>query len=114
MDMGFENVAVPEQGDVAFGLRALTWHGLCAQITAMQDLRRALLVPAAPVAGGVAGSFDARTARFVAAGFSGVPAQGAGREPPVNPTSSANCKAHADTIPPAMTGVWTGHAEARD
>ncbi len=118
MDMSFENPAAWALNDVApdatYGLRPVTWHGLCAQITAMQDLRRALAHTPVQTEAGVTSSFDAGTAKLIAAGFSGIPAQEAMYEGPVNPNSSVNGKALFAKSDDAMTGVWTDRAEARD
>lgn len=114
MDMSFENSAAWALDDAALGLRPLTWHGLCAQITAMQDLRRVMARGPALGEAGVTGSFDAGTAKLIATGFSGVPAQMASYEYPVNPKSSVNGKANLTRTVDATTGVWTDHAEVRD
>ena len=114
MDMSFENPAALAFDDSAFGLRPLTWHGLCAQIVAMQDLRRALAKQPLQGEAGSRGSFDARTASLIATGFSGNSAQRAIHESPVNPTSSANGKPLLSKSVDVTTGVWTGHAEVRD
>ncbi|OYZ42868.1 MAG: hypothetical protein B7Y31_04760 [Novosphingobium sp. 16-62-11] len=118
MDMSFEHSAAWAQDDpafeAAFGLRPLTWHGLCAQITAMQDLRRAFVRGPAQGNVGTIGSFDAGTARLIATGFSGGPAQMETYECPVNPNSSVNGKALLARTVDAITGVWTDHAEVRD
>lgn len=114
MDMSFENPATLAPADAAFGLRPLSWHGLCAQIAAMQDLRRSLSHLPERGEDGMTGSFDATTARHIATGFSGIPAQTGNRERLVNPTSSANGKALLAKTGDALIGVWTDHAEARD
>ena len=114
MDMSFENSATWALDDAAFGLRPLSWHGLCAQITAMQDLRRAFMRGPEQGDTGATGSFDAGTAKLIATGFSGAPAQMATYECPVNPNSSVNGKANLTRTVDATTGVWTGRAEVRD
>ncbi len=114
MDMSFENSAFQLPGEMAPGLRPLTWHGLCAQITALQDLRRSMAQDSRAADDIPAGSFDGATARLIATGFSGGPAQITLRKQSVNPTSSANGKPLLGTPDDAMTGVWTGRAEARD
>jgi hypothetical protein len=118
MDMSFENSAAWAQDGsapgMAHGLRPLTWHGLCAQITAMQDLRRTLAHRPAQGDARSVGSFDAGTAALIVAGFSGASAQVAVCKSPVNPNSSVNGKALLAKSDNAMTGVWTDHAEARD
>ncbi|HQS69940.1 MULTISPECIES: hypothetical protein [unclassified Novosphingobium] len=112
--MSFEPSAFLLPGETAPGLRPLTWHGLCAQITALQDLRRSM----AHISGASdtipGGSFDGATARLIATGFSGNPAQIMIRKQGVNPTSSANGKPLLGTPDDTKPSVWTGHAEARD
>ncbi|MCX7285743.1 MAG: hypothetical protein NTX28_17180 [Novosphingobium sp.] len=112
--MSFETSAFLPQDEMAPGLRPLTWHGLCAQITALQDLRRSMAADPGETATNPAGSFDGATARLIATGFSNAPAQIAIRKQGVNPTSSANGKPILARSDDARTGVWTGPAEARD
>lgn len=114
MDMSFENSAFLRPREMVPGLRPMTWHGLCAQITALQDLRRSMARVSDGLEPIAAGSFDGATARLIATGFSGGLAQIEARKQSVNPTSSANGKPLLGTPDDAMTGVWTGRAEARD
>ena len=97
MDMSFNKPGVFAPADFGAGLRAMTWHELCARIAAVQDLRR---VVASANAGGdtiSTGSFHGRAAQIIASEFSGVPAHSAEGEGLVNPTSSANGKAQFGT-----------------
>lgn len=114
MDMSFENSAFLLPGEMAPGLRPLTWDGLCAQITASQDLRRAMAYAPGLSDDIPAGSFDGATARLIATGFSGSLAQNAIRKQDVNPTSSANGKSLLAKPEDPTTGVWTVRAEVRD
>lgn len=114
MDMSFDNqglFAPPETGP---GLRRITWHELCSRIAAVQDFRR--LMGGQENGEGVVstGSFDGRTARIIASGFSGVSALQAEGEGLVNPTSSVNGKADPAHPTGQMTGVRPSRADVRD
>ncbi|MFN3468378.1 MAG: hypothetical protein ACK4Z7_01645 [Novosphingobium sp.] len=112
--MSFTDPAAFGPAASAPGLRPLSWHGLCAQITAMQDLRRALSADREQ-AGKVPGaSFDHATARFMATLIPGASAQSPRCEQPVNPTPSANGKDNLATTAGTPNVARTGHAEARD
>lgn len=97
MDMSFNKPGVFAPADLGAGLRAMTWHELCARIAAVQDLRRVVASANAGEEAISTGSFHGRAARIIASGFSGVPAHLAEGEGFVNPTSSANGKAQFGT-----------------
>jgi hypothetical protein len=115
---GFATVGFAS-GDGAIGLRPLTWHGLCARISAAQDLRRALSavgtslgVSAPGSAVPASGSFHRQAAAFIASGIPGVPPHMGVGEHIVNPNSSANGKANPGTPEDLNTGARSGRAEA--
>lgn len=114
MDMSFNDPAAFASVTPASGLRPLSWHGLCAQITAMQDLRRTLSADHDQTSHASGASFDHATARFMATLFSSASVQSARCERPVNPTLSANGKDSPATSVGTPNVARTGHAEARD
>ncbi|ABD24491.1 hypothetical protein Saro_0042 [Novosphingobium aromaticivorans DSM 12444] len=93
MDMSFNDPGAFVPANAAGELRPLTWQGLCARIVAAQDLRRALAGFVEADGAAATGSFHGQAARFIASGFSGIPAHGEGSEQLVNQPSSANGKA---------------------
>lgn len=114
MDMSFENQGLFAPVETGPGLRRMTWHELCARISAVQDFRR---IMAADRSGGdvaSTGSFSADTARIVASAISGITAQRADYEGLVNPNSSVNGKADPADPEGQLTGVRPSRAEARD
>lgn len=124
MDMSFNDPGGFATGEGAIGLRPLTWDGLCARISAAQDLRRTLRaaganlgVNAAGSALPASGSFHRQTAAFIASGIQGVPPHTGAGERVVNPNSSANGKANPGTPESLITdsldtGARSGRAEA--
>lgn len=124
MDMSFNDPGGFATGEGAIGLRPLTWDGLCARISAAQDLRRALTsvatshgMNASGAATPVSGSFHRQTAAFIASGIQGVPPHTGAGERVVNPNSSANGKANPGTPESLITdsldtGARSGRAEA--
>lgn len=97
MDMSFNNPGQFVPADAGAGLRLMTWHDLCSRIAAMQDLRRIMATAGYSDEVPSTGSFDGRTARIIASGFSGVSAQSGDDEGVVNPESSVNGKAPSGT-----------------
>ncbi len=123
MDMSFNDPGGFATGDVAPGLRPLTWDSLCARIAAAQDLRRALTArpgqgsadahgTAAGATLAASGSFHRQAATFIASGIAGVsPHMGMG-EHFVNPNPSANGKANPGKSESLNTMVRSDRAEA--
>lgn len=114
MDMSFENQGLFAPAETVPGLRGMTWHELCSRIAAVQDFRR--LMGVTDTGGGVlsTGSFNGRTARIIASGFSGASALQAEGEGIVNPTSSVNGKADMAHPERQTTGVRSSRADLRD
>lgn len=112
--MSFNDPAAFLSGDSAAwegpGLRPLTWHGLCARITAAQDLRRAFEAMGNIGHELTTGSFHGATAALIASNLRGVPAH----EDLVNPMSSANGKAPLGTSEGLTTQARQDRSEARD
>jgi hypothetical protein len=113
MDMSFNNPAAFTSGDAGLeggaALKPVSWHMLCARITATQDLRRTLQYLGEDEQGAI-GSFHQGAASFLASANSGVPAH----ERIVNPNSSANGKATLGTSFATQNVTRQGRAEARD
>lgn len=114
MDMSFENQGLFAPAETGPGLRRMTWHELCSRIAAVQDFRRLMGSSGNSEITPSTGSFDGRTARIIASGFSGVPAQSIENEGLVNPTSSVNGKADPAHLDGQMTGVRSSRADVRD
>ncbi len=114
MDMSFENQGLFAPAETGPGLRQMTWHELCSRIAAVQDFRRLMAVKDSPEGFPSTGSFDGCTARIIASGFSGVPAQLSDNESLVNPTSSVNGKADPAHPEGQTTGVRSSRADVRD
>ena len=116
MDMSFENQGLFAPAETGPGLRRMTWHELCSRIAAVQDFRRLMSVSDQAEGAISTGSFDGRTARIIASGFSGfsgVSALQAEGEDLVNPTSSVNGKADPAHLDGQMTGVRSSRADVR-
>lgn len=114
MDMSFENQGLFAPAETGPGLRRMTWHELCSRIAAVQDFRRLMGASGSTDLAASTGSFDGRTARIIASGFSGIPAHQVEDEDLVNPTSSVNGKADRAHLPTQTTGVRPSRADVRD
>jgi len=114
MDMSFENQGLFAPAETGTGLRRMTWHELCSRIAAVQDFRRLMGVSGSSELAPSTGSFDGRTARIIASGFSGVPAHHVESKDVVNPNSSVNDKDDPAHPERQTTGVRPSRADVRD